>query len=208
MTDLGDKSQVISCNAEAMLTKEDLPQDGLPGQDDSGAPLDFSSSLSSAAGHPPPSADDKGKVHETPPQSGVGEDTTSSPDDPDSLEKQYEFAQFNQKFLPPEDGATFHATKPPLSLVPGTGGHAEGEAAPDPAVDVPEGGAARHPTKPLLSLVPGEGGCASVRVTPCTESNPREPSLVPDPGGGAASRGTSDPVLPDAELLVDIAENI
>ena len=67
MTDFGDKSQVISRIAEAVLTRKDLPQDALPEHDDSGAPLDFSSSLSSIIGHTPPSGDAKGQVDESPP---------------------------------------------------------------------------------------------------------------------------------------------
>ena len=207
MTDLGDKSQVISRIAEAVLTKQDLPQDDLPDHDDSGAPFDFSSSLSSLTGHPSPNADNKGKVSESPPQGGAGGSSTDLPDDLGSLEKQYEFAQFNQKFLRPDDGATHRTAKPLLSLATWGGGRADGEAAPSPMTGTPEGEATHRTAKPPLSLVPGEGGRATNEVAPCSTPSPRELSLAPDPKGKAEDRGANDTALTDAELLVDIAEN-
>ncbi len=122
MTDLRDKSQVISRSAEAELTKGDLRHDAHPEPDDNGASLDFSSSLSSIVGQTSPPDDVKGQVNETLPLGSGGDDVADPHDDSDSIEKQCEFSKFNKKFAKPVAELDLDVAEPLRCPVLGVGG--------------------------------------------------------------------------------------
>ncbi len=173
MTDLGDKSQVISRSAEAELTKKDLPRGDHRDHDDSGAPLDFSSSLSSIAGLLSPTVEDKGRVDSELPRGSPGENPTDDSKDPDSLEKQYEFAKFNQKFIPLKEETAASVPESLPRLVPGEDGIAEDRVAPASTIPSSQESKARSSSQPHLRLAPGEGECGEGKANPGPEPSPR-----------------------------------
>ena len=178
MTDLGDKSQVISRSAEAGLTKKDLRGDDHRDHEDKGAPLDFSSSLSSITGLLSPNDEDKERVSNELPRGSPGDNPADDPSDPHSIEKQYEFAKFNQKFIPSEEGAALGVPEPRSRLVPGEGGIAEGGTAEARAASASTtlpslGSSTLGPSLPHPRLVPGKGECAQGQDDQAPAPSPR-----------------------------------
>ena len=142
MTDLGDKSQVISRITEADLTKKDLSPDDWPERYDSGAPLEFSSSLSSIQDCLSPDQEKHlGHVANVGPQ--PDETGGNSPNARlfGLTREAVGFAQFNKKCEKPETEQSSGSARTFPSLEPGVkGGVDEGAASgktPDPGLTAP-----------------------------------------------------------------------